>query len=76
MFKRAGMVGGAVPIPSPLAAQQAKAANSSTVKLTPPTTYGEQNYNEDIVIILSYHQPLLQLHNKAMIKKTSNILHY
>ena len=52
MFKRAGMVGGAVPIPSPLAAQQTKAANSSTVKLTPPTTYGEQNYNEDVVITL------------------------
>lgn len=49
MFKRAGMVGGAVPIPSPLASQQAKAANSSTVKLTPPTTYGELNYNVNTI---------------------------
>ena len=54
MFKRAGLVGGAVPIISPLAAQQAKAANSSTVKLTPPTTYGEQNYNVDILSLFHH----------------------
>ena len=49
MFKRAGMVGGAAPNISPLVAQQVKTANSSTAKLTPPTTYGELNCSVDIL---------------------------
>ena len=40
MFKRTGLVGGAVPTPSPLAvsaAQYIKTSNSSTAQLTTPT---------------------------------------
>ena len=60
-FKRTGLVGGAVPIPSPLAAQQAKAANSNTAKSTPPTIYGELNCGvANMLRITIYHQPLPQ----------------
>ena len=65
MFKRASLVGGAVPIPSPLATQQAKTANSSTAKLTPPIIHGELNFNVAIVIIIlsSAPPPTAQLTN-------------